>query len=188
MPSRPARRADARRNYERLLAAAEPVLNAHGVNASLDDIAKAAGVANATLYRHFPTRQDLIEAVYDQQIQALCAAATDLAAAHEPATALLGWLQEIVDHITECRVLGEAFMAAHQGPPDAEPPQVAAWHDALRQAAAPLLTAAQNAGAIRADLGITELMTLTTAIARAGEPAQAGHFLTILFEGLTPRP
>jgi AcrR family transcriptional regulator len=187
MTSRPPRRADAQRNYERLLAAAETALNAHGVSASLDDIAKAAGVGNATLYRHFPTREKLIEAVYDHRIRTLCAAAREVSATQEPARALHDWLRAVVVHITESRVLADAFMAAQQGPADAEPPQIAAWHGAVREAALPLLTAAQDAGAARPDLDVAEMMALTTAVARAGNPAHAGRFLDILLEGFIPR-
>jgi AcrR family transcriptional regulator len=187
MASRPPRRADAQRNYERLLAAAETALNAQGANASLDEIAKAAGVGNATLYRHFPTRESLIEAVYDQRIRTLCAAPLELAAAQEPGRALLEWLRTVVVHITESRLLGEAFMAAYQGPDDTEPPQITAWHHSIELAARPLLAAAQDAGAVRHDLGVTELMALTTAVARAGNPAQAGHYLDFLLEGIVPR-
>jgi AcrR family transcriptional regulator len=187
MTPRSLRRADAQRNYERLLAAAETALNAHGAGASLDDIAKAAGVGNATLYRHFPTREQLIEAVYDHRIQALCDAAREQATAQEAAGALHRWLRAVVVHITESRVLADAFMAAYQGPADAEPPQVAAWHDAVREAALPLLTAAQDAGGARPDLNVAELMALTTAVARAGNPEQAGRFLDMLLEGITPR-
>jgi AcrR family transcriptional regulator len=187
MTSRPPRRADAQRNYERLLATAETALDAHGVNASLDDIAKAAGVGNATLYRHFPTREKLIEAVYDQRIRTLCDAAGELAASREPGEALLGWLRAVVVHLTESQVLGDAFMAAYQGPADVEPRQIVEWHRAVREAAVPLLTAAQDAGAVRSDLGVMELMALTTAVARAGNPAQAGRFLDVLLEGIVPR-
>lgn len=188
MTSQAPRRADAQRNRDRLLAAAETALNAHGAGASLDDIAKAAGVGNATLYRHFPTRAKLIEAVYDQRIAALCAVAAELAQAPEPAGALREWLRAVVVHITESRLLAEAFSAAHDGPDGAEPPQVAAWHSAMVDAALPLLTAARSAGAIRPDLGLMELMALTAAIARAGDPSQAGRFLDILLEGIVPRP
>jgi AcrR family transcriptional regulator len=187
MTSRPPRRADAQRNYERLLATAETALDAHGVNASLDDIAKAAGVGNATLYRHFPTREKLIEAVYDQRIRTLCDAAGELATSREPGEALLGWLRAVVVHLTESQVLGDAFMAAYQGPAGVEPQQIVEWHRAVREAAVPLLTAAQDAGAVRSDLGVMELMALTTAVARAGNPAQAGRFLDVLLEGIVPR-
>lgn len=183
----PRKRADAQRNYERLLAAAQTALNVQGADASLDDIAKAAGVGNATLYRHFPTREKLIEAVYDHRIQALCAAADRVAVTQQPGDALISWLQAVVTHINASRTLGDAFNAAYQGPPGAEPPQVAAWHRSVRQAAAPLLRAAQAAGRVRADLDSSELIALTTAIARAGNPTQAARFLEILLAGITPR-
>jgi AcrR family transcriptional regulator len=187
MTSPAPRRADVRRNHDRLLAAAETALNAHGAGASLDDIAKAAGVGNATLYRHFPTRGKLIEAVYDQRIRTLCAAAAELSRAPEPARALNEWLRAVVVHITESRVLADAFTAAWEGPAGMEPPQVAAWHSAIHDAALPLLTAAQGAGAIRPDLDVMELMALTAAVARAGDPAQARRFLDVLLEGIIPR-
>ncbi|GAA2043996.1 TetR/AcrR family transcriptional regulator [Catenulispora yoronensis] len=184
----PSRRADAQRNRERLLAAAEAVLNERGVTASLDDIAKAAGVGNATLYRHFATRETLIEAVYDQRIRTLCESAERLSvAAGEPGASLLVWLRQVVVHITESRVLGEAFLAERKEPGGVEPPQIAEWHHAIHVAAAPLVARAQDAGAVRADLDVLELMALTTAVARAGNPSQAERFLDVLLDGVVPR-
>jgi AcrR family transcriptional regulator len=181
------RRADAQRNRDRLLAAAQTALNTHGADASLDDIAKAAGVGNATLYRHFPTRAALIEAVYDHRIAALCALATELSRTREPGRALHEWLQALVAHITEDRVLAEAFMATRDHSGGADPPQIAAWHAAIYDAAAPLLSAARGAGTIRADLDFMELMALAAAVGRAADPARAGRFLDILLEGISPR-
>ncbi|NUS11836.1 MAG: helix-turn-helix transcriptional regulator [Streptomyces sp.] len=188
MVTGPPRRADARRNYERLLEAAEAALNAHGARASLDDIARDAGVGNATLYRHFPTREKLIDAVYEQRFRRLCSAAEERAGASRPGEALIGWLREVVAHITGSRLLGEAFADAYEGPPGVEPPQVVLWHRAVLDAAVPLLTAAQRAGAVRADLDAAELLALTTAVARAGDPGQAGRHLDLLLEGVLPRP
>jgi AcrR family transcriptional regulator len=188
MASNAPRRADAQRNRDRLLAAAETALNTHGASASLDDIAKAAGVGNATLYRHFPNRSTLIEAVYDHQISALCATAADLSQTQSPARALHDWLHAMVAHITESRVLAEAFAATYDGPPDSEPPQIAAWHNAIYDAALPLLTAARDTGAIRPDLDLMDLMALTAAVARAGGPAHSARFLDLLLEGAIPRP
>jgi AcrR family transcriptional regulator len=187
MASRVTQRADARRNRERLLAAAETAFNAQGAGASLDDIAKAAGVGNATLYRHFPTRAKLLEAVYDQRIAELCAAAAELAQPTAPARALHEWLRAVVAHVTDRRVLTDAFLAAYAGPPGTEPPQFAAWHDALFEAGRPLLAAAQDAGTARRDLDIAEVLALVTGVARAGSPAQADRFLGVLLEGITPR-
>jgi AcrR family transcriptional regulator len=179
------RRADAKRNRDRLLAAAETALSTHGASASLDDIARAAGVGNATLYRHFPTRAALIEAVYDQRIMALCALATELSRTREPGVALPEWLHALVAHIAGSRVLAEAFMATSG---EAEPPQFAAWHRAIHDAVTPLFSAARDAGTIRPDLDYLELMALTTAVARAADPAEAERFLDILLEGVSPRP
>jgi AcrR family transcriptional regulator len=180
-------RADAQRNRDRLLATAETAFNAQGAGASLDDIAKAAGVGNATLYRHFPTRAKLLEAVYDHRIAELCAAAAELAQPAAPARALREWLCAVVAHVTDRRALTDAFLAAYEGPAGTEPPQFAAWHDALFEAGRPLLAAAQDAGTARRDVDIAELLALVTGVARAGGPAQAERFLSVLLEGITPR-
>ncbi|MFR9768129.1 TetR/AcrR family transcriptional regulator [Nocardia sp. SC052] len=180
-------RADARRNRDRLLAAAERAFNRFGAAASLDDIARAAGVANATLYRHFPTRGHLITAVYRERIDALCAAATDLAGGDAAGDALLGWLNAVIDHIAVSRGLREAFVNAYGLRDGDETPEVAAWHRMTDAAAMPLLRDAQAAGLIRADLEVTELMTLVSAIAHAGngDADHARRLLTLTFEGLT---
>ena len=78
-------------------------------------------------------------------------------------------------------------MAVHQEPGGDEPPQVAAWYRAVLEVAVPLLAAAQDVGAVRADLGVLELMALTTAVARAGNRSQAGRLLDVLLEGVVPR-
>src|SRR5579863_4563668 len=187
MTSRVPQRADAQRNRERLLAAAETAFNAQGADASLDDIAKAAGVGNATLYRHFPTRAELLEAVYNQRIADLCAAAAELTQPAAPDRALHEWLRAIVAHVTDRRVLTDAFLAAYEGPAGTEPPQFTAWHNALFDAGRPLLAAAQDAGTARRDLDIAELLALVTGVARAGSPGQAERFLSVLLDGITPR-
>ncbi|GAA2793199.1 TetR/AcrR family transcriptional regulator [Nonomuraea dietziae] len=103
-------RADARRNYERLLAAAATVFAEHGVDASLEDIARRAGVANGTLYGHFPTRQALLEALLRDRMDALTATARDLLdhpSAHE---ALVIWARAAMAHTTTYRGLVTALM------------------------------------------------------------------------------
>ena len=92
------KRADARRNYERLLAAASAVFTERAADdASLEEIARRAGVGIGTLYRHFPTRQALLEAVYRDQVTALCARAGELASTEPPGRALTLWLRAVVD-------------------------------------------------------------------------------------------
>ena len=101
--------------------------DAHGAGASLDDIARAAGVGNATLYRHFPTRATLLEAVYDQRIAELCAAAAEFADPAAPARALREWLRAVVAHVTDRRVLTDAFLAAYQAAAGAAVPGLRLW-------------------------------------------------------------
>ncbi|MFD5174716.1 TetR/AcrR family transcriptional regulator [Nocardia sp. NPDC058379] len=183
----PRPRADAQRNRGQLLAAAEVAFNRWGGAASLDDIARAAGVANATLYRHFPTREQLISAVYVERIDGLCTAAAEARASDPAGAALLGWLHAVIDHITESRGLREAFMAAYRLRDGDESPEVAEWHRRTDAAAAPLLRDAQEAGRIRPDLTVTELMTLVAAIAHAGDgdAEQARRLLGLTLEGLS---
>lgn len=96
-------RADARRNYERLLKVAAEAFAEHGEGASLDDIAKRAGVGSGTLYRHFPTRQALLEAAYVDRIEALGARADELAKELPPGEALAEWLYELCVGTIEVR-------------------------------------------------------------------------------------
>jgi AcrR family transcriptional regulator len=100
-PSSPARkpRSDAKRNRERLLEVAKEVFTRDGAAASLDDIARRAGVGNATLYRHFPTRDALIEAVYRSEVEKLAAAEERFAATMPPLEALRAWMLLFIDHV-----------------------------------------------------------------------------------------
>src|SRR5213083_2740800 len=102
-------RADARRNYERLLAAARAAFAEHGVDASLDDIARSAGVGPGTLYRHFPTRQALLERVLQEAQGVLVAAAEADADLADPHAALVSWLRRLADHSMSFRGLAEAL-------------------------------------------------------------------------------
>src|ERR1700747_880197 len=102
-------RADAQQNRERILEVAKEAFTGHGANASLDDIAKEAGVGAGTLYRHFPTRDALIEAVYRNETEQLVAAAARLAEARAPTTALREWLLLFVDYIATKHDIYEAL-------------------------------------------------------------------------------
>ena len=92
-------RADAERNRERILEVAKEVFTRDGAAASLDDIARRSGIGNATLYRHFPTRDDLIEAVYRSEVEKLAAAEQRFAASMPPLEALRAWMLLFIDHI-----------------------------------------------------------------------------------------
>ena len=109
MPSsaQPARkvRADAQRNRERILEVAKKAFTREGAAASLDDIARRAGIGSATLYRHFPTREALIEAVYHNEVEKLAAAEERFAATMPPLEALRAWMLFFVDHVAEKKLI-----------------------------------------------------------------------------------
>ncbi len=109
-------RADAARNRELLLATAKTVFGEKGPTASLDEIAKAAGVGIGTLYRHFPTRDALVEQVYRNETTQLAAAAERLSATHPPSEALRQWLYLFVDYVTTKQTMAAALSAAACGP------------------------------------------------------------------------
>jgi len=106
-PSPPTRqpRADAQRNRERILDVAKAVFTRDGAAASLDEIARQAGIGNATLYRHFPTRYDLIEAVYRSEVEKLTAAEERFAATMPPLEALRSWMLLFIDHVSDKKLI-----------------------------------------------------------------------------------
>jgi len=109
-------RTDALRNRERILEVAKGAFTRYGANASLDDIAKQAGVGAGTLYRHFPTRDALIEAVYRSEVEKLAAAAREFAAARPPIEALRAWLLLFVDYIAAKHIIAPALNSVAGGP------------------------------------------------------------------------
>ena len=182
-------RADARRNRQRLLAAALQAFTEHGADdASLDEIARRAGVGIGTLYRHFPTRQALLEAVYRDQVEELCARADCPAAT--PTAALENWLRELMAFAATKRTLTSSLMAG----PEGKNSEVATSCSALvRQAAAGLLAGAQRAGEIRPDVDATDLLRLSHALAVAAElPSahtdQPERLLKVVVDGLRATP
>jgi AcrR family transcriptional regulator len=98
-------RADAQRNRERILEVAKEVFTRHGAAASLDDIARQAGIGPGTLYRHFPTRDALIEAVYRSEVEKLAAAEQRFAATMPPLEALRAWMLLFIDHVSEKKLI-----------------------------------------------------------------------------------
>jgi AcrR family transcriptional regulator len=182
MTSGRAMRADARRNYERLLVTAADVFAEQGTNAALDDIARRAGIGNATLYRHFPTRQDLVQALLADRYDALRANAERLLGDPDPRAALAEWLRSFIAHVTAYRGLPATVMDILRNPET----DLSASCQGMRDAAAKLLARAQDAAVIRPDLTITELLCLTNGIAVAAErrPAETARLLSLLIEGL----
>ena len=98
-------RADAERNRERILEAAKEAFTRDGAAASLDDIARRSGIGNATLYRHFPTRDDLIEAVYRNEVEKLAAAEQRFAVSMPPLEALRAWMLLFIDHVSDKKLI-----------------------------------------------------------------------------------
>ncbi|MEV4003546.1 helix-turn-helix domain-containing protein [Actinomadura sp. NPDC049753] len=180
-----ARRADAERNARLLAEAARELFDERGPGAPLDEIAKRAGVGNATLYRHFPTRDDLLAAVYADEVAALCERGAALSAEADAGEALHAWLEAFAVQVAT----GRAPAFAGAGGDDARRTELfARWHAALTSAAETLLTRAQREGAVRGDLAVTEVLTLAHAIATScSDPAQVRRLLTIVRQGLADR-
>lgn len=173
-------RADARRNHERLLAAARAAFSEQGPEAALDGIAQRAGLGSGTLYRHFPTREELMRAVYWGEVEALCAGAGELADAPSPADALAAWLRSLAGAHDRQGLAATLFASM-----DAPSGFIAACRDAIRAATSPLLAHAQAAGAIRRDVSVEELLKLTHVVASVTEgPDQTDRLLSLLLEGL----
>ncbi|MFF2008061.1 TetR/AcrR family transcriptional regulator [Streptomyces sp. NPDC058195] len=183
-PPRPMR-ADARRNYDRLLAEARTAFAEHGTDASLEDIARRAGVGIGTLYRHFPNRHALMNAVFQDALASLIARSRELAKARQPCEALMEWLGTIITHAGAYRGLAQALMSASRD----ESSALSQCNVPMREAGAALLARAQASGAVRPDVSIDDLMQLTNAIALAAEespddPELAGRLLRLTVQGL----
>ncbi|MFI6985426.1 TetR/AcrR family transcriptional regulator [Embleya sp. NPDC050154] len=184
-PGRPMR-ADARRNVEKLVAAAGALIAEYGADASLEEVARRAGVGSATLHRHFPSRQALLEAVFKDRVEALCARARDLLAEPDPGQALSTWLHAVGAHAVANRGLGASLMR------DGDPGLGETCHDMITKAGGALLVRAQAAGAVRPGITITRLLKLVGAIALATEqdvdgPVEADLLLAIAIDGVRVR-
>ncbi|MDQ0580236.1 TetR/AcrR family transcriptional regulator [Streptomyces rishiriensis] len=180
-------RADARRNYERLLKVAAEAFAEHGEGASLDDIAKRAGVGSGTLYRHFPTRQALLEAAYLDRIEALAVRADELGGELPPGVALVEWLNELCVGTIQVRgmkaLLGSAVTDSAAA--------VTACGANMKEAAARLVEAAQREGTLRADIEPIDVLRLAHGVATASELAKGDRtairrYVSLLTEGLRP--
>jgi AcrR family transcriptional regulator len=183
LPQRP-QRADARRNYEKLLSAAREAFAEHGGAATLDDIARRSELGIGTLYRHFPTRQHLLEAVYVDEFQAMSRRADDLAGL-EPWEALVQWLREFVLYAATKRALAQEMLSSI----DRDAEVFRASREAIYGAGGALLERAQAAGAARPDTEFADVSRLIYGIASTGsEPDQVERILEIVIDGLRARP
>lgn len=185
-PVRRPRRADALRNYEQLVEQARIAFAESGVYASLDEIARRAGVASGTLYRHFPTRLDLVEAVLAEQIAEVVALGRELLTADDEFDALSTWLRAALAHGMTYRGLSAAVMNSALDRPNE---LVSTWHAQMFDVGTELLTRARRSRVIGADADAGDVLKLVGAIAWAAQDppngsAQADRLLTLLMNGL----
>ncbi|WP_329175657.1 TetR/AcrR family transcriptional regulator [Streptomyces sp. NBC_01477] len=181
---RRARRADAARNAELLLSAAKDLFGEHGPEVALDEVARRAGLGNATLYRHFPTRGDLLVAVYADEVAELCRGAAALTDRHPPGDALFAWLDDFVVHVATKRALA---LAVTEGPDERRTELFERWHGSMRSTAEVLLSGARAAGAVRDDLAVGDLLALVSGAAMtAADGEHARRLLGIMRHGFEP--
>jgi AcrR family transcriptional regulator len=178
------KRADARRNYDKLVTAALDTFAEQGTSASLEEVARRAGVGIGTLYRHFPSRQELLEAVYLEELEEVCNQAgevTDL----EPWDALVAWLRDLVDYVGRKQALAEELWKYL----DRDAEFFAGCRTALYAAGEPLLNRAQQAKAVRPDLSINDVLQLVGGIGKnpTTPPDQVQRILDIALDGLRYR-
>ena len=177
-------RADAQRNRDRLLEVAVRAFSAEGPDVTLEAVAREAGVGIGTLYRHFPTREALVEAAYRNELARLCDAAGELLASLPPDEAARTWMDRFVDYMTTKRGMAEALRAviASGGNP------YATSRDQMIAALGKLLSAGAAAGTLRADVEPADLLAGLSGVSlAAGDPTQrkqARRLLDLLMDGL----
>ena len=154
-------RTDALRNRERILEVAKETFTRSGANASLDDIAKQAGVGPGTLYRHFPTRDELLEAVYRTEVEKLAAAERKFAETLPPVEALRAWLLLFVDYIATKRIIAPALNTLAGGATKLFEASYAQVWEAIRA----LVKRAIKSGDIRKDLDPIDLLRALIGVA-----------------------
>ncbi len=179
-------RADAQRNRARLLECAVRAFSEQGPEVTLDAIAREAGVGIGTLYRHFPTREALIEAAYRNELARLCDAVPGLLAELPPDRALRVWMDQFIDYMTTKQGMADALRAviASGGDP------YATSRARLDEAVTALLAAGAEAGVVRGDVDPVDLLVGVSGVGLAAAPggrAQAGRLLDLLMDGLRPR-
>jgi AcrR family transcriptional regulator len=173
-------RADARRNFDALLTAAREAFATRGVEASLEEIARQAGVGIGTLYRNFPTRQDLLSAVYFGEIEELCIAAEDVADL-PPWEALTTWLQRFVAYVATKRAIWESLNRDTDSFREARA--------AMYAAGTPLFERAQADGEARTDVSFDDMLRMVSGLTGAGfvDDAQRDRVLQIALDGVRAR-
>jgi AcrR family transcriptional regulator len=179
------KRADARRNYEKVLAAAREAFAEGGEATSLEEIARRANVGIGTLYRHFPNRQALLEALYVNEVEELARSAEQLDGG-DPWEALNGWFERLIGYLATKRAL--AAELANYLAPDA--PLFQACRTSLFTAGEPLLKRAQEAGAVRRDVDFSDVLHMVAGISKmpTADAKQIEHILRVALDGLRYSP
>lgn len=174
-------RADAKRNRDQLLAAARQTFTEKGADAALEEIARRAEVGVGTLYRHFANRQALLEAVYVEEVEALCRSAADYAD-DSPWEALVKWFDRFIDYVATKRALVEEMMATMT----VDAPVFRTCHDAIFEAGEPLLARAKEAGSVRPDVEFTDVIRLVSGISmiKNATPVEMRRVLAVALDGL----
>jgi AcrR family transcriptional regulator len=177
-------RADAQRNRDALLEASAAAFTEHGTNASLEDIAKRAGVGIGTLYRHFPTRMALVEATYQRGVESLCDRVDELLAENRPSVAMELWMAAFVGYVATKRGLAETLKQAH----DRNAELFSYVRERLSGAIGQLAAAAVEAGEIREDVNASDLLRGLGGVCMASDAtdwqAQALRLVGLMMDGL----
>ena len=176
-------RADAQRNYDRLLSAARDVFAVRGSEAAMEEIAKKADVGVGTLYRHFPRRIDLVEAVYRDDVAILVTLADSVAATEAPLDALRDWLEGFVRYAQGKRVFLTELHEAFEKNPDLALDS----REKIRSAAGVVLQRAQEAGLARDDIDAADLMQLVggMCMSRTSSLEQNERLLALVLDGIS---
>jgi AcrR family transcriptional regulator len=176
-------RADAQRNRERILEIAKKAFKRSGANISLDDVARQAGVGAGTLYRHFPTRDALLEAVYRTEVDKLAAAEQKFAHAMSPVEALRAWMLLFIDYIGTKQIIAPALNTMVGGPSKA----FEASGDQIKGAIVSLVDRAIQSGDIRSDLEPLDLLRALIGVSNVASgpdwPQSARRLVDILILG-----
>jgi AcrR family transcriptional regulator len=174
-------RADAQRNRATLIAAARALFTERGSDASLEEIARRAGVGVGTLYRHFPSRQDLIEAVYVEEVEALCRSAEDCTGGSSW-DALVHWFDRFVDYVATKKALLQELMATI-----GQDAQVfRTCHEAIFAAGQPLLDRAKRDGVVRPEVEFLDVIRMVSGVTmiRNADPEDIRRVLAMALDGL----
>jgi AcrR family transcriptional regulator len=180
------KRADARRNYDKVLAAAREAFAEGGESTALEEIARRAGVGIGTLYRNFPNRQALLETLYLEEVEGICRMAEEQRESADPWEALTSWFERFIGYIAT----KQALAAELTNYLDRDAQLFKSSRAALWAAGEPLLTRAQEAGVVRPDAEIGDVMHMVMGIAKvpAADPSQTTHIVRMALDGLRYRP